>query len=54
MRATDIIPVGVVGARSVPGRGFDGGGFVMRWKPVVVQSERSDGSLLVVHEVPAG
>jgi hypothetical protein len=31
----------------VPGRGFDRGGFVMRWKPVVVQSEKLDGSLVV-------
>ena len=39
--------MGVVVARRVPGRGFDRGGFVMRWKPDVVQSEKSDGSLVV-------
>ena len=39
--------MGDPGARILLGSGLDGGGFVMRWKPVVVQSERSDGSLVV-------
>ena len=30
------------------GSGLDGEEFVMRWKPVVVQSVRSDGPLVVL------
>ena len=37
---------GCVG-RSVSASGLDGEELVMRWKPVVVQSVRSDGSLVV-------